>query len=230
MFEVEKLVGARSEWEWEGRESSGIKRDATRNPWLRRDVRSLWTFWGKLELMRWGANQGMIWATNRSSWPAIHFDFFRHFLDNILLQAISVIGADKKATTWAKTRASRSHECQVGLYNNTYVDEDVRGCCWYLNVWGWVGSGGLCWRGWEKYCWCLRMGVGGGGPPFSQLVSRRQLPKRSRCIFEMFLVFFLRKRFSFRLMCFYPAQRSAESYLTLWTMYSGEGEILLLSS
>ena len=25
--------------------------------------------------------------------------FFRHFLDNILLQAISVTGADKKATT-----------------------------------------------------------------------------------------------------------------------------------
>ena len=119
MFEVEKLVGARSEWEWAGRESSGIKRDATRNPWLRRDVRSLWTFWGKFELMRRGANQGMIWATNRCSWPAIHFDFFRHFLGNILLQAISVIGADKKATTWAKTRASRSHECQVGLYNNT---------------------------------------------------------------------------------------------------------------
>ena len=21
----------------------------------------------------------------------------------------------------------------------------VRGCCWYLNVWGWVDSGGLCW-------------------------------------------------------------------------------------
>ena len=79
MFEVEKSVGATSEWEWEGRESSGIKRDATRNPWLRRDVRSLWTFWGKLELMRWGTNQEMIWDTNRSSWPAIHFDFFQAF-------------------------------------------------------------------------------------------------------------------------------------------------------
>ena len=32
MFEVEKSVGATSEWEWEGRKSSGIKRDATRNP------------------------------------------------------------------------------------------------------------------------------------------------------------------------------------------------------
>ena len=32
MFEVEKLVVATSEWEWEGRKSSGIKRDATRNP------------------------------------------------------------------------------------------------------------------------------------------------------------------------------------------------------
>ena len=31
----------------------------------------------------------------------------------------------------------------------------------------------------------------------------------------LFLVFFLQRRFSFRLMCFYPAQRSAESYLTL---------------
>ena len=123
MFEVEKLVGATSEWEWEGRESSGIKRDATRNPWLRRDVRSLWTFWGKLELMRWGANQGMIWATNRSR-PATHFDFFRLFLDNILLQAISVTGADKKATTWAKTRASRGHECQVVFLQNTNVDGD----------------------------------------------------------------------------------------------------------
>ena len=103
---------------------------------------------------------------------SIHFVcfFFRHFLDNILLQAISVIGADKKATTWAKTRASRSHECQVGLYNNT----NFWWGCWkavvntsvYEDEWVVVGSVGVVLEGVREILLMPQDGRRRGRTPF----------------------------------------------------------------
>ena len=110
----------------------------------------------------------------------------------------------------------------------------VRGCCWYLSVWGWVGSGGLCWScvgGGERNIVDASGWASAGADPLLVNSCREGSSPRGFDVFFkcLFLVFFLQRRFSFRLMCFYPAQRSAESYLTLWTMNSGEGEIFLLS-
>ena len=154
--------------------------------------------WGKLELMRWGANQEMIWVTNRSSWPPTHFDFFSG-ISLTIFYCRQFLSLERTKRRLPEPRQELPEVTNVRLVDTIIqiLMGMVRGCCWYLSVWGWVGSGGLCWRGWEKYCWCLRMGVGGGGPPFSQLVSRRQLPKRFRCIFEMFFCLFSSEEIQF---------------------------------
>ena len=77
----------------------------------------------------------------------------------------------------------------------------------------------------KKHCWHLRMGLGAGGPPFSQLVSRRQLPQRWNIV-EVLHTCQCKKSVKTLHTCHVPifsAQRNAECYLTLWTMSSGEG-------
>ena len=95
---------------------------------------------------------------------------------------------------------------------NTNVDESVVDTSVYEAEWVVVG----CVGGGERNIVDASGWASAGADPLLVNSCREGSSPRGFDVFlKCFFVFFLLKRFSFRLMCFYPAQRSAESYLTL---------------